>query len=50
MLRWGLRQADNVNPISDDERETLEMCTDHTNGRLGCQLTVNGDISIRPIE
>jgi ferredoxin len=42
--------ADNVNPISEDERETIEMCTDNPNGRLGCQLVIQGDISIRPIE
>ena len=39
-----------MNPITDEERETVEMCTDNPNGRLGCQLTVNGDISIRQLE
>ena len=39
--------AENVNPIGDEERETVEMCTDIEGARLGCQLTVNGDISVR---
>jgi len=36
---------DNVPPPSDDEKETIEMCTD-ADARLGCQLVVNGDIKI----
>lgn len=39
--------AENVNPIDDEERETVEMCTDLPGARLGCQLKVNGDISVR---
>lgn len=39
--------ADHVQPLSDEERETVEMVTDEE-GRLGCQLVVNGDISLRP--
>ncbi len=42
--------SDNVQPASDEERETLEMVTDHENARLGCQLKVTGDISVRPID
>jgi len=42
--------AGNVDPITDEERETLEMVTDHPDGRLGCQLVIHGDISIRAIE
>ncbi|HTF90492.1 MAG TPA: 2Fe-2S iron-sulfur cluster-binding protein [Planctomycetota bacterium] len=42
--------ADQVNPISDEERETLEMCTDVPGARLGCQLIVNGDIRVRQID
>ena len=42
--------AENVNPIDDEERETVEMCTDIEGARLGCQLTVNGDISVRQPE
>ena len=41
--------AQNVDPVTDDEKETVEMCTDE-DARLGCQLTVNGDISVRPAE
>ena len=42
--------ADRVNPIEDEERETVEMCTDVPGARLGCQLRVNGDIRVRQIE
>jgi ferredoxin len=40
--------AENVNPATNDERETIEMCSDVPGARLGCQLTVRGDIAIRP--
>lgn len=40
--------ADNVQPVNDEERETVEMCTDEQGARLGCQMVVNGDISLRP--
>ncbi len=39
--------AENVQPIDDEERETVEMCTDAAGARLGCQLKVNGDITVR---
>ncbi len=42
--------ADKVNPLTDEEQETLEMCTDVAGARLGCQLTVNGDIRVRQID
>jgi len=42
--------ADHVNPISDEERETLEMCTDVAGARLGCQLKILGDIAVRPVD
>ena len=42
--------SDNVNPITDEERETVEMSTDFEAGRLGCQLIVQGDLSIRPVD
>ena len=41
--------AENVNPITDEERETVEMTTSE-DARLGCQLVVNGDITVRPAE
>ena len=41
--------GENVNPIDDEERETVEMCSDVPNARLGCQLTINGDITIRQV-
>jgi len=39
--------GDNVNPITEDEQDTLDMVTDESPARLGCQLTINGDIAIR---
>jgi ferredoxin len=43
------RGAGNVNPISDDEAETVEMCTDVEGARLGCQLKIHGDIAVRAV-
>ena len=40
--------AENVQPLTDEERETVEMCTDAEGARLGCQMTVGGDIAVRP--
>jgi ferredoxin len=40
--------GDNVNAIGDEEAETVEMCSNVEGARLGCQLTINGDVSIRP--
>jgi ferredoxin len=37
-------------PMSEDERDTVGMCTDHKNARLGCQLVIRGDLAVRPIE
>ena len=42
--------AGNVSPITDEERETVEMCTGVEGARLGCQLVVNGDIAVRPVD
>jgi ferredoxin len=42
--------AQNVNPVSPDEAETLEMCTSVEGARLGCQLRVQGDITVRQLE
>jgi ferredoxin len=36
--------------MSEDERDTVGMCTDHKNARLGCQLVIRGDLAVRPIE
>lgn len=38
----------NVDPIDSEERETVEMCTDAADARLGCQLTIRGDLAVRP--
>ena len=40
--------AQNVNALTNEERETIEMCTDVPGARLGCQLTIQGDIASRP--
>jgi adenylate cyclase len=42
--------AGNVQPITDEERETLEMVTSVPGARLGCQLKILGDIAIRPVD
>jgi ferredoxin len=42
--------AGSVNPISLDERETVEMCTSVAGARLGCQLKVLGDVSVRAVD
>jgi len=39
-----------VNAINDEEEETVEMATDVEGARLGCQLVINGDVSIRPVD
>jgi ferredoxin len=42
--------AENVNPQSADELETVEMSTDVKGARLGCQLKILGDIAVRPVD
>ena len=42
--------SENVQPAEDEERETVEQFTDHSTARLGCQLIVNGDISIKALD
>ena len=42
--------AESLNPITDEERETVEMCTSVEGARLGCQLVINGDVSLRPAD
>ena len=39
---------DTLPPPSDEESETVEMCTDEKHARLGCQITVKGDLTVRP--
>ena len=45
-----LAGMENLNPREDEEAETLEMCTDLPNARLGCQLTLSGDVTLRAAE
>ncbi len=42
--------AESLNPITSEESETLEMCTDVPGARLGCQLILNGDVALRPVD
>lgn len=39
---------DTLPEMTDEERETVEMCTDEPGARLGCQITVRGDLKVRP--
>ena len=41
--------AENVDPPSDDEADTLEMCSDAPGTRLGCQIVIRGDVTIRQL-
>lgn len=41
--------AQNVNPMSADERDTVEMCTSVEGARLGCQIKILGDVALRPL-
>lgn len=40
----------NVNDMSEDEKDVVEMCCSDADARLGCQMIVNGDITVRPAE
>lgn len=37
-------------PVGDEEAETVEMATGEEGARLGCQLVVNCDMTIRAAE
>lgn len=37
-------------PVGDEEAETVEMATDEEGARLGCQLVVTCDMTIRAAE
>lgn len=37
-------------PRDDEEAETVEMATDEEGARLGCQLVINCDVTIRAAE
>lgn len=40
--------ADAIEPITDEERETVEMCTDEDGVRLMCQCTMpDADLTVR---
>jgi ferredoxin len=42
--------AENLNAASEDEKETIDMTTDVEGARLGCQIIINGDVTISPCE
>jgi len=42
--------AGHVDPIGAEERETVEMSTDVEGARLGCQLRIHGDLSVRAVD
>ena len=42
--------AQNVSAPTADEQETIEMCTSVAGARLGCQIRVLGDITVRQLE
>ena len=39
-----------VDPPSDEEKETVAMVTDAEGARLGCMLQVRGDVTIRSVD
>lgn len=45
-----LSGMENLNPKEDEETDTIEMCTDVENARLGCQLIISGDVTLRAAE
>jgi len=42
--------AENVDPPTDEELETVEMRTSVKGARLGCQLVIRGDIAVKPVD
>ena len=42
--------AENVNPKTEEEQATVDMVTKNAECRLGCQLVINGDITVGPSE
>ncbi len=44
-----LEGAENVDAADNEERETVEMCTDVAGARLGCMLVVRGDIKLQQL-
>jgi len=42
--------AENVQPPSSEELETVAMSTDFQGARLGCQLRILGDVAVRSVD
>ena len=45
-----LSGAENLNQPTEEELETIRSVSGLEGARLGCQLKINGDITIRPVE
>ena len=45
-----LEGAEHVDAPDEDEQDTIEMCTNVEGARLGCCLTIRGDISVRAVD
>ena len=41
--------AENVSAALEDEQETVAGLTDESGARLACQMTVQGDVALRPL-
>ena len=41
--------VDNVNPSTEEERDTVSSVSDDEGARLGCLLVINGDVELRSI-
>lgn len=42
--------GDNIQAVTPEEQDTIDMVTDEPGCRLGCQMIINGDIGVRPYE
>lgn len=42
--------ADNVQPLTSEEQDTIDMVSDQKGARLGCQMVINGDVSVGAAE
>ena len=42
--------AENLSPASEDEMEMAGSMTSDSRARLGCQILVNGNVTLRPFE
>ena len=45
-----VKGGEKLAPPGDEELETVEMATGEANARLGCQMVVNCDVTVRPAQ